>query len=311
MKSDPLQDTLAKDAGDAFEDIFWNLLRRRYPPEALVYIPATLGGDHGIEGFSTDGIAYQCYADRDSLTLRNRTDKQKKKLYEDTVKLKEYKDKLADVLGDVVLNHYFLCVPEYHAAELVAYAAKRAEAVCGYDLDFIADRFEIRIKTPEDYPTELAAAMRDGAATALVPEPVVEDEHVELFSEEKPELVRVMDEKLAVLAQASPGADVVVLRDRLIRAFLAKEQVMEALREYPETWEGVERRRALRQEDLELESELSPDSPDRRVMQLVQNYRDDLIAHGGGVREADARRLAWGQAGEWLMRCPLRFRKPV
>jgi len=311
MKADPLKDALAKDPGDAFEEIFWNLLRRRYRPEELVYIPATMGGDHGIEGFSTDGIAYQCYADRDSLTLRNRTDKQKSKLYEDTVKLKEYKDKLARVLGDVVLGYYFLCVPEYHAAELVAYAATRAEAVRGYNLDFIASDFEIRIKTPEDYPAELAAAMRDGAAAALVPHPVVEDEHVALFSEDKPELVRVMDEKLAVLAKASPGADVVNLRDRLIRAFLAKEQIMEALREYPETWEGVERRRALRQEDLELESELSPDSPDRRVIELVRDYKDDLITHGGGVREADARRLAWGQTGEWLMRCPLRFRKPA
>lgn len=311
MKADPLEDVLAKDPGDAFEEIFWNLLRRRYRPEELVYIPATMGGDHGIEGFSTDGIAYQCYADRDSLTLRNRTDKQKKKLYEDTVKLEEHKDKLAKVLRDVVLGHYFLCVPEYHAAELVAYAATRAEAVRGYSLDFIADDFEIRIKVPADYPAELAAAMRDSAAKALVPEPVVEDQHVELFSEDKPELVRVIDEKLAVLAEASPGADVVVLRDRLIRAFLAKEQVMEALSEYPETWEGVERRRTLRQEDLELESELSPESPDRRVMQLVKNYKEDLLAHGGGVREADAQRLAWGQTGEWLMRCPLRFRKPA
>jgi hypothetical protein len=266
MKADPLEDVLAKDPGDAFEEIFWSLLRRRYRPEDLVYIPATMGGDHGIEGFSTDGIAYQCYADRDSLTLRNRTDKQKKKLYEDTVKLREHKVKLAQVLGDVVLGHYFLCVPEYHAAELVAYAATRAEAVRGYGLDFIGDDFEIRIKVPADYPAELAAAMRDGAAQALVPEPVVEDEHVELFSEDKPELVRVMDEKLAVLAEVSPGPDVVVLRDGLIRAFLAKEQVMDALREYPETWEGVERRRALRQEELELESELSPESPDRRVM---------------------------------------------
>jgi hypothetical protein len=46
-------------------------------------------------------------------------------------------------------------------------------------------------------------------------------------------------------------------------------------------------------------------------MQLVKSYQDDLIAHGGGVREADAQRLAWGQTGEWLMRCPLRFRKPA
>jgi hypothetical protein len=164
---------------------------------------------------------------------------------------------------------------------------------------------------PADYPGELAAALQDGAAKALVPDPVVEDQHVELFTEDKPELVQVMEEKLAVLAEASPGANVVILRDKLIRAFLAKEQVMEALTEYPETWESVERRRALRQEELEMESELSPDSPDRRVIDLVKTYKSELLTHVGGVREPDAQRLAWGQTGEWLMRCPLHFRKPA
>lgn len=309
MAADALEDIVAKDPGDAFEEIFWELLRRRYPPRELVYLPASMGGDYGIEGFSTDGIAYQCYADRDSLNLRHRTEKQKRKLYDDTTKLDRYKAKLRTVLDGLVLESYFLCVPQYHAAELVAYAAGRARAVREYGLDFIDSNFSIRIKVRDDYPDELAAAMRDGTATAVVPNPVIADEHITLFETEKPELVRVMDEKLAVLKRSSPGTDVVVLRNRLIRAFLAKEQVMHALTEWPDTSEAVERQRIVRQEALELESELDPDSPDRRVMTLVSDYRSDLLKHVGGVRAADAQRLAWGQAGEWLMRCPLHFRE--
>jgi hypothetical protein len=308
MGGDDLHDIPAQDPGDAFEERCWGLLRRRYPPEQLVYVPAEMGGDCGIEGFSTDGIAYQCYADRDSVTLRHRTDKQKSKLYIDTAKLKTYAAKLEEILDGVVLEHYFLMVPEYHAAELVAYAATRSEAVRGYELAFIDERFAIRIKTPQDYPAELRAALQDGAVKAIVPEPQVAAEHVELFADEKPELVDVLDAKLAVLQAASPGADLTVLRDRFIRAFLAKEQVMEALQEWPDTWESVERRRVLRQEALELESELSPDAPDRRVLGLIKDYEGDLAANVAGVRQADAQRLAMGQAGEWLMRCPLRFR---
>lgn len=305
---DDMHDIPAQDPGDAFEERCWGLLRRRYPPEQLVYVPAEMGGDCGIEGFSTDGIAYQCYADRDSVTLRHRTDKQKAKLYTDTVKLKTYATKLEEILDGVVLEHYFLMVPEYHAAELVAYAATRSEVVRGHGLTFIGESFAIRIKTPQDYPAELRAALQDGAVKAIVPEPQVAEEHVELFAGEKPELVDVLDAKLAVLQAASPGADLTVLRDRFIRAFLAKEQVMEALQEWPDTWESVERRRVLRQEALELESELSPDAPDRRVLGLVKDYERDLVANVAGVRQADAQRLAIGQAGEWLMRCPLRFR---
>jgi hypothetical protein len=308
MGGDGLDDIPAQDPGDAFEDRCWGLLRRRYPPEQLVYLPADMGGDCGIEGFSMDGIAYQCYADRDSVTLRHRTDKQKSKLYTDTVKLKTYAAKLEAILDGVVLDHYFLVVPEYHAVELVAYAALRSEAVRCYELSFIGEGFAIRIKTPQDYPAEMRAALHDGAAQAIVPEPQVAEEHVELFTGEKPELVDVLDAKLAVLQAASPGADLTVLRDRFIRAFLAKEKVMEALQEWPDTWEAVERRRVLRQEALELESELSPDAPDRRVLGLIRDYEGDLVGDVAGVRQADAQRLAMGQTGEWLMRCPLRFR---
>jgi hypothetical protein len=274
----------------------------------LVYVPAELGGDCGIEGFSTDGIAYQCYADRDSVTLRHRTDKQKAKLYTDTVKLKTYAAKLEEILDGMVLEHYFLMVPEYHAAELVAYAAKRSEAVRRYELAFVGERFAIRIKTPQDYPGELRAALQDDAVKAIVPEPDVAEEQVELFAGEKPELVDVLDAKLGALQPASSDADLTALRDRFIRAVLAKEQVMEALREWPDTWEAVERRRVLRQEALGLESELSPDAPQRRVLNLIRDYEGDLVANVGGVRQADAQRLAMGQAGEWLMRCPLHFR---
>lgn len=123
---DPLQGIPALPSGDDFEAFVWSLLQRRYPPEQLRYFPADMGGDKGLEGFSTDGIAYQCYADKDSLTLRARTDKQRSKLNKDTLKLKTNKDTLPGLLDGGVIKHYFLIVPQYHSTELVAYANTRA-----------------------------------------------------------------------------------------------------------------------------------------------------------------------------------------
>ena len=82
---------------------------------------------------------------------------------------------------------------------------------------------------------------------------------------------------------------------------------MDSLNEWPDTWEAIERRRKLREERLELESELSPDEPNRRLLNLLSEYENDLSDNVAGVRQADAQRIAIGQAGEWLMRCPLRF----
>lgn len=57
---DPLALIPAKPAGDDFEAFFWELLRRRYAIQDLVYLPAELDGDYGLEGYSKDGIGYQC-----------------------------------------------------------------------------------------------------------------------------------------------------------------------------------------------------------------------------------------------------------
>lgn len=305
--NDAALDIPATDPGDSFEEMFWNLLRRRYPPTDMTYMPATMGGDYGIEGFTSDGIAYQCYADRDSLTLRNRTDKQKKKLYDDTCKLKQYANKLEGVLDGLKIEHYFLVVPQYHAAELVAHAATRAKAVREYQLSFIGESFSIKIKTLRDYPAELTAALRDDDAKAVVPDTEIQIERIDSFCVERPELMEVLDAKLAVVAASRNNADVASLRAQFIRAFLKKEHAMAVLRDWPQTWEAVERRRQLRQEALELESELSPDSPNRRVLDLVQDYKNDLAVNVGGIGGPDAQRIAMGQVGEWLMRCPLHF----
>ena len=301
----------AVDPGDLFQERFWGLLRRGYRPEQLIELPAELGGDYGIEGYSTDGIAYQCYEDRDSPTLQNRTSKQKQKLYRDLQKLRTNAVKLEGVLGPVRLKHYFLIVPSFHAAELVSYAMKQAEVVRSWGLSFVDPDFTIHIKTPQDYPAELAAALRDDATKALIPEPVIDEADVGLFPSERPELVKVLDEKIEDLEGDARPDPPTSLRDYFVRAFLAKEQVMEALGDWPQMWDAVERRRQSRQELLELQSHLSSEPANTRVLELVRDYEGDLIENVGGLVHADAQRIALGQVAEWLMRCPLRFRASV
>lgn len=311
MTRDDLTLIPAQPAGEDFEDLFWGLLCRKYHQTDLVRLKATMGGDYGIEGYSCDGVLYQCYADQDSVNLRNRTDKQKKKLYRDTEKLKRYEAKLAAALDGLVVRHYVFAVPQYHAAELVTYANERAAVVRGYGLSFVANDFAIRIKSPDEYPAEYQAALTDGAMKALLPDPEITPEQLEAFPADEPLLARNLDGKLEILRQHNPSVGVEALRGTFTRAFLVKEQLLERLREWPETWESVEQQRRLRQETVELDNELSPDAPHVRVPTLLKDYTAQLEDRVPALSPGDAQRLAYGQAGEWLMRCPLRFRDPT
>lgn len=304
---DPLRGIPALPSGDDFEAFVWSLLQRRYPPEKLRYFPAAMGGDKGLEGFSTDGIGYQCYADKDSLSLRARTDKQKAKLTRDTNKLKKNKDALSALLGVTVLNHYFLIVPEYHSTEVIEHANKRAELVRSWGLPFISDTFAIALKIPQDYQGEYQAALADAAAQVVLAEPFVSDVEIQEFGGNEPELATTLLEKLERLKDHHPIADVDVMRASLTRWFLAKEEMMEALRGMPQTREAVEAQRRLHQEALEFENGFAVTEPHKRVSQVVVDYAKQLEESVAGLRAGDAQRISRGQTGEWLMRCPLEF----
>ena len=305
--SDPLQGIPALPSGDDFERFVWSLLQRRYPPQQLRYFPADMGGDKGLEGFSTDGIAYQCYADKDSLTLRSRTDKQRSKLNRDTLKLKKYKDDLPGLLDGVTIEHYFLIVPEYHSTELVAYANERAKAVRSWDLKFISEDFAIALKTPKDYQGEYQAALSDAAAQVLLPEPSVPDGAVTAFAGSEPELAATLLVKLETLRAHHPSADINLMCKSLTRWFLAKEEMMETLKAMPQTREAIEAQRRLRQESLEFDNGFSVALPHARVMQVMKDYTKQLETSVAGLQAGDAERLSRGQTGDWLMRCPLEF----
>ncbi|MEU0155499.1 hypothetical protein [Micromonospora fulviviridis] len=306
MTTDALASRPAVDPGNDFEQRFFGLLRRRYSAEDLVFIPADMGGDCGIEGYSRDGVAYQCYADRDSLTLRHRTDKQIAKLNRDTLKLQKYEERLSEILGTTKIGAYILGVPEYHAAELISHANKRAELVKSWNLPFIEPDFVIGIKTPTDYPAELSAALADRAAEALIPAAAVDDDSVDRFHHETPGLVTVLDEKLSVMQGVV--RDIPALRRRFVRSFLRKEALMHSLKAWPHTWEAVERRRIARQEEIEFDNDLSSDPAQRRVRDLIHQYREELLSFAGGLRYDDANVIAYGQVGGWLMECPLELR---
>ena len=56
--------------GEEWEQRVQLYLKRRYGPGEYVHLPAKHLGDFGIEGFSRDGLAYQCYAAQEPLSTK-------------------------------------------------------------------------------------------------------------------------------------------------------------------------------------------------------------------------------------------------
>lgn len=295
-------DRPVREIGEEWERQMIQALRRRYQDGArLTVLKAAMGtGDGGIEAYSHDGLAFQCFADRDSLTLRHRTTKQKKKVLDDTLKLRKNEAILRLRLDGTRLKRWVLLVPEYHTAELVDHCSRRARTVRGWRLSILTSDFRIVVQEEDDYRSELAALHQLGLARLSIPTVEPDDASVDSLSSERPHLVQVLEEKLAVLPTSTSET-----RDQLIRAYLTKGQVMAGLEEWPETLEAVEEIRRMREKAVSLEGDLDP-YDGRRIAQLARSYADELAEEVPALTKPQALDLSQGTIAEWLMRCPLK-----
>lgn len=151
--------------GNAWEDLCVQCYRIRYQKDNYTAIPATQGGDAGIEGFTNNGIVHQCYCPERSYSDNELYDHQRDKLTTDIEKLKKNATRL-NVLGVPPIIEWHFNIPEYKDSRILIHAeSKRQEVIKAKkdkpsDYAHIADDFQIVIKTADDFKPEISRIVR-------------------------------------------------------------------------------------------------------------------------------------------------------
>lgn len=151
--------------GNAWEDLCVQCYRIRFQGENYVAIPATQGGDAGIEGYTKNGIVHQCYCPERTYSDNDLYEHQRDKLTKDIEKLMNNSERFR-TLGVPPVVEWHFNIPEYKDSRILAHAeTKRQEvlnAKCDAPQDFIhiADGFQIIIKTAEDFTPEISRIIR-------------------------------------------------------------------------------------------------------------------------------------------------------
>lgn len=153
--------------GNAWEDLCVRCYRIRYQKDNYTAIPATQGGDAGIEGFTYKGVVHQCYCPERDYSDNELYEHQRNKLTADIEKLKKNADRLK-ALGVPPVVEWHFNIPEYKDTRILAHAeSKRQEVIKAKkdkpsDYTHIADDFQIVIKTAEDFAPEISCVIRRG-----------------------------------------------------------------------------------------------------------------------------------------------------
>src|SRR5262245_61614001 len=99
---------------EEWQQLIVSLLRLRYALGDFVEVPDTVRGDCGIEGFSRDGNAFQCYApEGEPLSAAELTAKQKRKIRTDLEKLRLNASRLEGLVGLTIFHRWVLLVPRW------------------------------------------------------------------------------------------------------------------------------------------------------------------------------------------------------
>lgn len=154
--------------GNAWENICVKCYRYRYEDQHYTPIPAVSGGDAGIEGFTKTGIVHQCYYPERQYSDHELYEALRDKLSTDIKKLLNNGDRLS-ALGVPVIHEWHFNIPEYRDAKILIHAATKQREVLSEKennpdkYSYIADDFQIVIKTAENFSPEISRIIRTSA----------------------------------------------------------------------------------------------------------------------------------------------------
>jgi hypothetical protein len=205
------------------------LLRLRYGVD-FVPVPDKVGGDGGLDGFvRRKAVAWQFYApEGEPLTPTKRYARQRDKITADLQKMVKYRDRVHEILGDLILHDWVLLTPVHESADLIPHCNGKAKDARGWNLPFLSPDFNVSVQDLVDFRTEHATSQQSGLLPASLRTPLDLPELMadgSLFSNATGERIDRMDGKLAKIL---PDPDArAYFRGELLKSKYARDDLLD------------------------------------------------------------------------------------
>jgi hypothetical protein len=293
--------------GDEWQEHIVRLLRARYSePGSFQEIPSRDRGDLGLEGFSRDGICYQCYAPEPPYSVSDLYQKQRNKITADAGKFVKNQKRLVVIFGGLKIKRWLLVVPHYLSAQLLEHCATKAGEVAKANLPYVDTPFVIGVITDAEFDIELCqlAAVRRYLHDVSAPEP--DADQIQEFSTENTSLLANITQKAGKLAKLDTQTKIDEFSSRMVQHYLRGESAIDALRERDaEQFETLLRCKQAKEDQLEIQSMVQAGDAST-VMKTFAEFKVE-IEKNVSVSPHTAEVVAWGAVADWLLRCPLDF----
>jgi hypothetical protein len=287
------------------------VLKVRYaqPVGCYQHIPADIKGDCGLEGYATDGTAYQCYACQNWADFGVLLDHQKNKMTADIAKLLKKESELLKILGDIRIGIWNLVLPFWNNKDLLKHARKKEQEVRQRSPQHVTNDFRIAVITGEEFLIETQMLAKQDLYRFDVQDLPGSVASVATWLDDNKSLQMVdnLTRKTSVIAQGKSTGMRDKFLKRLVKNYIDGQVVLGKLElELPEVYEDVIRRKTDREGELETECATNTSIPGQFFNSTLSAYKSQLRGVSGiSPRAADI--LAREAVSDWLLRCPLEF----
>lgn len=294
--------------GNDWEALIQKFLKLRYKLGEYQEIPDKHVGDFGLEGFSRDGCAFQCYAAEEPLSTQELYEKQRDKIRQDIGKFIKNCSSLEKIFDGTKINRWLLAVPRFDSAQLLTYIRNKAEEVRQAGLPYVDDDFHIGVVTDEHFSPEIQALAKMGGLQLDLPLTSPNSQEMDDWIKNNSPSITKMEVKLKKINTLSSQEKRSRFRAEMIRHFLVGQNALGRLKiTYPELYEEAVRLKGEKESFLVVESLLSTGPPNQTLSATINDFRESLEDKLPGFTGQTAKVLAFEAASDWLLRCPLDF----
>ena len=293
--------------GEEWETYIQLLLKRYYKVGNYQEVPAKHKGDFGIEGYSSCGSVFQCYA-TEAHETKQRYEAQRIKINTDIGKFIKNKDEFIKLFGNTVINRWILLVPVFDSAWLTQHASKKTKEVLELNLPYVSTDFKIIIDTDDCFAKERNELANAGVIDIDVPDSGISSENREEWLNLNDGLVKNLDIKVQKILSLAPNEKIESFKRLIIDQYLVGQNLLNHLsNNYPDLYVSLSNYKLTYENELYMTS-LINDSPSNQFFSRThKDYEQNIKNVTPYLSSTITKKLSLEAISDWLMRCPLDF----
>lgn len=297
--------------GDKWEAVCQVCFKLMYEQDSYQEIKAS-PGDHGIEGFTRKGDAFQCYCPEKQYTQDELHEKIRDKITEDLKKLVTYQTELNSKLNGTKIKRWIFLTPNYERNQIIDHCAKKSQEYRKLVLEILDSHFDVLIYDIEFLTKYLPVALNSiGEKLFIEPDSIISKDIDAFRSSGSEQAINIINKSISII-ENEEAADISKKSEKLAKSYIKQyldgfSVVTKLQMRFKESHEKYLRNVNEMATHLEQKIILNDSSNKDFIEKINTEVRERISNEFSELDPATRNRLSYFVVASWLADCPLRF----